>query len=170
MLVVLVLAGIFAMHGMQIACGQMGTHLGRHTLDMIVPAHLATEATADGGHGQTDSPAMQQGRAGAMPDATDRRPAVAASMVGPDDRVHAGLAETKELPIGAGAVMGLCVAVLGGSAVLLFGLLLRALRRASPPWPSVAFLSVVISSYVRSRRRRPRSSARTLSILCVSRT
>jgi hypothetical protein len=169
MLAVLLLAGIFAMHGVQIVCG----HMGSHTLDEAVQA--AREAHAAPGDSQSgDVAVMRQvrpdgvGRKGVAGIAEGRSAAtMSATDPAPADRPYTWVPGARPQPTDAGPVMGLCIAVLG-SGVLLYGLLLRVDRSRTDR--SDVAISAAVSSYLRSRRRRPCSPSRTLLVLCVSRT
>jgi hypothetical protein len=109
LLVVVALAGIFAMHGVQIVCGHMGGHAAFKSVAPASETHVHSAASlAEGAHGATT---------------------LTGTAVEPVQRIGPGGSESERTPTGNGAVMGLglCVAVIGGSA-LLVGLLLRVCR------------------------------------------
>jgi hypothetical protein len=164
MLAVLLLAGIFAMHGVQIVCG----HMGSHTFGEAGPSARDTHATAGRAQSKTDVAAMRLVGPDAVASTAHGRSA-ATGPVDPAIRVHARGSEPSPLPTDVGPAMGLCVAVLVGGVVL-FVLRLRVGRGWAARSASAISMSAVVSSYLRSRRRRPRSFARTLSVLCVLRT
>lgn len=164
MLALMLLAGIFAMHGVQIVCG----HMAGHTRYEAVSSARHPQVVPSGPQDKTSVAAPRQVGPDTAANTVHGRSAVTAT-VGPAERVHPRGSEPGPLPTDVGPVMGLCIAVLGGG-VFLFGLLFRVGRGWAVCSASAMSVSAVVLSYLRSRRRRPRSLARTLSVLCVSRT